>query len=288
MYHTVVAGETLGSIAKRYLGSASKYTVIAQANNMADPNQIYVGQKLLIPDTDSPASDASTATPNTPASKPQSQPSQVLVTDEQLCQIFYRATADRVHSYAAAINLCLEENKINTSMRIAQFLAQIAHESGCLRYTAENLNYSAQALMQVFGKYFPTEALANAYARQPEKIANRVYASRMGNGNEASGDGWRYRGRGFIQLTGKSNYASMSQDEGVDFVSNPDLCAQDPQWIVGAAGWFWTKNNLNALADQDNIKAITKKINGGYNGLSDREAYLKIAKRVLMPLQAVS
>ena len=156
---------------------------------------------------------------------------------------------------------------INTPLRIAHFLGQLEHESN-LKPISENLNYSASGLIRVFRKYF-TDLEAIQFQRKPERIANRVYANRMGNGNEASGDGWRYRGRGFIQLTGKSNYVALSRELQIDFVKNPDLLLQEPNALLSAL-WFWNRNNLNRLADKDDVRGVTRVINGGFNGLDDR------------------
>jgi putative chitinase len=178
------------------------------------------------------------------------------------------ADADK---YLPFINMTMVKREINTPVRQAMFLSQLAHESGNFKFVVENLNYSADALRRVFGKYFPTEELANQYARQPERIANRVYASRMGNGDEESGDGWKYRGRGLIQLTGKNNYASFSMQSDNNALVEPDLVAQ-PELAVDSAGWFWTTNRLNQLADTGDVKAVSRRVNGGFNGLADREA----------------
>lgn len=167
---------------------------------------------------------------------------------------------------------------INTPLRLAHFFAQIHHESN-LKPVQENLNYSINALLNVFGKYFPTYNLAKEYARKPENIANRVYANRMANGDESSGDGWKYRGRGFIQITGKYNYTELSKDTGIDYVSNPDLLLTEADSMVSAI-WYWTKKNLNKYADRDDIYTITKKINGGYNGFRHRQKLLKHYKEV--------
>ncbi len=170
---------------------------------------------------------------------------------------------------------------INTPLRRAHFYAQLAHESGAFKATEENLNYSAESLVKVFKKYFPTLEVARAYARKPEQIANKVYAGkRLGNGDEASGDGYKFRGRGFIQITGRANYQALSNDLKVDFVNNPDWLTQ-PQYLLEAAGWFWKKNRLNDLADKDDVRAISKSINGGYNGLADREHNLSVLKKAL-------
>ena len=158
-------------------------------------------------------------------------------------------------------------------------MAQIEHESN-LKPISENLNYSAEGLVKTFKKYFPNPQLANAYARQPQKIANRVYASRMGNGNEASGEGWKFRGRGFIQITGKNNYTVLSKDTRVDFLSNPDLLLQESNSMISAL-WFWNVNKLNVLADKDDVVSVTKRINGGTNGLDHRRQLLAKYKKEL-------
>jgi putative chitinase len=167
---------------------------------------------------------------------------------------------------------------INTPLRIAHFLGQLEHESN-LKPVSENLNYSSSGLIRTFRKYF-TDLEAIQFQRKPERIANRVYANRMGNGNEASGDGWRYRGRGFIQLTGKSNYVALSRDLQIDFVKNPDLLLQEPNALLSAL-WFWNRNNLNRLADKDDVRGVTRVINGGFNGLDDRIKKVNKWKQVL-------
>mgnify|MGYP003947040535 FL=1 len=186
---------------------------------------------------------------------------------------------EKAQLYIPSITTVLPKFGIDTLLRKAHFLAQLAHESGALQYSQENLNYSAQGLRSVFGKYFPTIEIANAYAKKPEKIANRVYADRMGNGNEASGDGWKFRGRGLIQLTGKENYQKFSQENGIDCVKNPDLLLQ-PEWALTSACWFWKKKNLNEFADKDDLIMITKRINGGTHGLNDRQQYLDSFKLI--------
>jgi putative chitinase len=166
---------------------------------------------------------------------------------------------------------------INTPLRVAHFLAQCGHESGGFRVTQENLNYSAKGLNGIFRKYFPTEASAAAYARQPQKIANKVYANRMANGSEASGDGYKFRGRGYIQLTGRDNYTQFGKAIGVDIPSNPDLVSS--KYALASAAWFWSKNGLNKLADNGAsdtaVTAITKRVNGGTIGLADRIKHFK-------------
>lgn len=160
--------------------------------------------------------------------------------------------------------------------RMAAFLAQVAHESGSFNFIKENLNYSAQSLNRVFRKYFPTLASAQSYARQPEKIANKVYANRMGNGPESSGDGFRFRGRGLIQLTGKSNYSKFAQSIGK---SLPEAIAylETAEGAVASAAWFWDFNKLNIYADKGDFVGLTRRINGGTIGLQDRLHHYKIA-----------
>ena len=173
--------------------------------------------------------------------------------------------------YLPWLNMTMLKYDINTPVRQAMFLSQIAHESGNFRAVQENLNYSVNGLRSVFGKYFPDDEIAAQYARQPERIANRVYANRMGNGEESSGDGWKYRGRGLIQLTGKNNYTSFSLAADNNALLEPDLVAE-PELAVESGGWFWGTNNLNRLADTGDVRVVTKRINGGYNGLTDRSA----------------
>ena len=173
---------------------------------------------------------------------------------------------------AAAAHYKLNKN------RAAHFFAQCAHESGNWKATSENLNYGAKGLRGIFGKYFPTDALAKAYERQPQRIANRVYANRMGNGDEASGDGWKFRGRGFLQLTGHDNYKALSQYiNRPDIMDNPDLVAGE--LAIESALWFFDRNKLWSICDQGTgdgaILALTKRINGGTHGLDDRKAKTK-------------
>ncbi len=198
-----------------------------------------------------------------------------------LQSIMPKARVGDLNKYLDALNEEMPGAAIHTPLRIAHFIAQLAHESGNFRYHTENLNYSAKALRGVFGRYFPTDEKAEAYARQPEKIASRVYARRMGNGDEASGEGWKYKGRGLIQLTGKDNYSRCGAALGLDLVNEPEQVAENPNTAVAAAAWFWNHRNLNAYADQDDVKAITKRINGGYHGLEDRTHFLNSAKEAL-------
>lgn len=186
------------------------------------------------------------------------------------------ATAAKV---AASLAEACERFGIDTPLRMAGFLAQCSHESCGFRVTKENLNYGAQALLSVFPKYFNAGEAA-AYARQQERIANRIYANRMGNGPEASGDGWKHRGRGFIQLTGKNNYRAFSEAiENPSILENPDVVAE-PEFAALSAAWFWSKNGLNQLADAKDIVAMTKRINGGTIGLDQRTKLYEKALKV--------
>ncbi len=164
------------------------------------------------------------------------------------------------------------EYKINTPSRLAHFLAQCAYESTNFSRVEENLNYSAKRLMVVFKKYFLTEELALQYERNPKAIASRVYANRMGNGSEATNDGWTYRGRGYIQLTGKDNYKLFDGVVNDNITDNPDLVAN--KYSLVSAAWFWNNKKLNDVADQgiteNEVALITKKVNGGFTGLEDR------------------
>jgi putative chitinase len=172
---------------------------------------------------------------------------------------------------------------IRTPLRLSHFLSQCGHESGNFRLVQENLNYGAKGLRSVFGKYFPTDSLALAYERKPEKIANRVYGSRMGNGPEASGEGWKYRGRGYIQLTGKDNYKAFDAVVPENILASPELVAS--KYPLLSAAWFWNSRSLNSLADlgstEAEVKAITKKINGGTNGLADRINHFRSIYKIL-------
>ena len=167
--------------------------------------------------------------------------------------------------------------ELNTPLRLAHFLAQAGHESGGFKALNENLNYGAKGLLGIFKKYFPTEALAIQYERKPEKIANRVYGGRMGNGPEATGEGYKYRGRGYIQLTGKDNYKAFDAVVIESIVDNPDLVAT--KYPLLSAAWFFHKNGLHKLADGGAtdavVTSITKRVNGGTIGLPDRIKHFK-------------
>lgn len=164
--------------------------------------------------------------------------------------------------------------------RIAGFLAQIAHESGGFNFVVENLNYSAKGLMGTFKKYFPTEDIAKQYERKPEKIANRVYANRMKNGPEESGDGYKFRGRGLIQLTGRDNYTRFAEALGIS-LDETVAYLETPNGAVVSAAWFWDNNKLNQYCDKDDFITLTKRINGGTIGLEDRKHHYHIALEYL-------
>lgn len=176
---------------------------------------------------------------------------------------------------------------VNTPLRIAHFMAQAEHESN-LKLVSENLNYSAEGLSKTFKKYFPTPKLANEYAHNPVKIANKVYCNRMGNGDQASGDGWKYRGRGYFQNTGKGSYLVLSKDTKIDCYNNPDILLEEANAII-AALWYWNKNKLNQLADKDDLDGISDLINIGHhtpregdaNGYESRKLLLTKYKKII-------
>jgi putative chitinase len=188
-----------------------------------------------------------------------------------------------LENWHTAIDTILPEYEINTPQRVAAFVAQCAHESAGFKFLKENLNYKAASLRKVFGKYFPDDAIAAQYANRPNKqeaIANRVYANRMGNGDEDSGDGFRYLGRGLIQLTGKNNYTLFSASIDTPLEEIPEYL-QTFEGAVQSACWFWEQNNLNQWADKGDILTLTKRINGGTIGLDDRIKHYNHALHVL-------
>lgn len=169
---------------------------------------------------------------------------------------------------------------LENKKRIAAFLAQTAHESGGFTAVVENLNYGAKGLTTTFKKYFPNEEIAKQYERQPQKIANRVYANRMSNGDEASGDGFKFRGRGLIQLTGKDNYTRFAKSLGKT-LDDTVTFLETPEGAVTSAGWFWDTNKLNIYCDKDDFVGLTKRINGGTIGLADRKHHYELALAML-------
>jgi putative chitinase len=185
-----------------------------------------------------------------------------------------------IDNWYEALCKILPDYEINTVPRVAAFIAQCAHESGGFKALKENLNYRAVTLRKVFPKYFPTDELAAQYAQQPEKIANRVYGNRMGNGDEASGDGFRYCGRGLIQLTGKNNYSAFAESIETPVEELPEYLSTF-EGAIQSACWFWETNNLNQWADKGDILTLTKRINGGTIGLDDRIKHFNHAIHVL-------
>jgi len=202
------------------------------------------------------------------------------ITREQLQQIIPRNPY--LDQWTNALNQLLPDYGIDTTQRVAAFLAQCAHESGNFVFLKENLNYRAASLRKIFPKYFPNDQLAEQYASLPNKaeaIANRIYANRMGNGPEESGDGFRYCGRGLIQLTGRNNYEAFADS----IESTPEEVSAYFETFEGAvqsACWFWETNNLNQFADTDDIRTMTRRINGGFIGLEDRIRHYEHAKHV--------
>lgn len=188
------------------------------------------------------------------------------------------ASNEVVDRYVDPLNKTMARYQISTPLRIAHFLSQLAHESGEFRFTAENLNYSAAGLMATFPSYFNDLKQAANYANKPAEIANIVYGGRMGN--NSPGDGWKYKGRGLIGITGKKNYADLSKDISIDFVAKPQLL-EGAEFAALSAGWFWNKYGINVMADNDDLLAVTKRINGGTIGLNSRKQYLLKAKEAL-------
>lgn len=187
----------------------------------------------------------------------------------------------RAAAWAEPLQFALDAAEVNAPHRLAAFLAQIGHESDNFTVLEESLNYSAEALLRVFPKYF-SPAQAASYARQPERIGSKVYGGRMGNGPETSGDGWRYRGRGLIQLTGLINYKEFGRIAGLDTVGNPDLLLDKRNACLSAA-WFWKSRGLNRIADAKDLRALTMAINGGLNGFDDRQRRYLRAQAALKP-----
>lgn len=204
--------------------------------------------------------------------------SECILTKEQLKELL--PNNSYVDEWHEALSKLLPDYDINTPKRIAAFIAQCSHESAGFKFLKENLNYRAESLMRVWPRYFPTIEIARQYAHQQEKIANRAYANRMGNGDESSGDGWRFCGRGLIQLTGRNNYEAFA--ESIETPVN-----EIPEYLMTFEGacqsacWFWETNNLNVLADKGDIVMLTKRINGGDLGLPDRIKHYNHALHVL-------
>jgi len=200
------------------------------------------------------------------------------LTQDKLAKILMRNKS--VGPLFDALSKMLPKYEINTVNRVAGFLAQCGHESADFTVLKENLNYGAKGLRATFPKYFATDAVAAQYERQPEKIANHIYANRMGNGAEATGDGYKYRGRGAIQLTGHDNYAAFAKSINKTLDETITYC-ETMDGAIESACWFWKKNNVNATCDANDIVAMTKKINGGTIGLDERKAHYEKAKGIL-------
>jgi putative chitinase len=256
--YIVKAGDTLGAIATRF---GMTLRELVQANpQITNINLIRIGQVIAIPSTQ----------PAMPTA---------FVTPAQLQTIVPTLDIARATELCGPLIGTLQEFGLSTVARRAAFIAQGAHESAGFSTFIENLNYNAAALNRVWPSLFPI-AIAAQYNRQPERIANRAYANRIGNGDEASGDGWRYRGRGVFQLTGKGNYVACGTALGLDLVAHPELL-EEPTNAFRSAGWFWNSKALSPLADMGNFNEITRRINGGYNGLVDRVRYWNAAKIAL-------
>lgn len=203
----------------------------------------------------------------------------MVITQQQIRRCIPNVNGKKLDSFVAGFNMFAVHFGIDTPMRIAMYLSQVMHESGNLHHYEENLNYSAEGLLKTFPRYF-TEETAKEYAHQPLRIANRVYANRMGNGNEASGDGYKFKGRGLIQMTGRSMYQRFNDSEWCteNVLECPDKVASYPLDQVSAM-WFWTEHKLNEVADKGDVDKVTKIINGGINGLSNRKyLYRKFCK----------
>lgn len=196
-----------------------------------------------------------------------------------LQKLFPATSKETLTQYASIFNAKLPAYDITGRKRVASFLAQVGHESAGLTARVENLNYSAAGLLKVFPRYFDAKSAA-LYARLPERIANRVYASRMGNGSEASGDGWKYRGKGLMQVTGRANHVAFAKWMRMT-LEDATAYLLTPEGAVMGAVWFWTAHDLNSLADADRITDMTRVINGGVNGLAERKAIWREALALL-------
>lgn len=204
-----------------------------------------------------------------------------MITKEQLSLSIPGILQVNLDKYYSHLCDTMTKYGILSPLRQASFISQVAHESNKFTAVVENLNYSAEGLLRIFAKYFNSDQ-AKTYARKPELIANRVYANRLGNKDEKSGDGWKNRGRGLIQVTGADNIAAF--DKAVEangaIITNPSLIEQ-PHYATLSAGWFWDMKKLNLVADTGNNKLVSFKVNGGYNGLEERMKYYDLAKKAL-------
>ena len=204
-----------------------------------------------------------------------------MVTLDLLTHVCPHTKSSILEGYLEPLTTVAEYYEMNANpARLAGFIAQTAHESGGYTTIKENLNYSAKGLMGTFKKYFPSEDIANQYAKKPERIANRVYANRMSNGDESSGDGYRFCGRGLIQLTGRANYTKFANDLGMS-LEETVAYLETPNGAVSSAGWFWDNNKLNQYCDSGDFVTLTKRINGGTIGLEDRKHHFELAMHYL-------
>jgi putative chitinase len=204
-----------------------------------------------------------------------------MLTIHQLAAIMPQSTEENRKRFIEPLNKAMSEFRINTPSRRAAFLAQVAHESVSLGKVLESTFYSsADRLFALFPHDFKNKADASHYVKKPIECANRIYAKQNGNGSEASGDGWKYRGRGLIQITGRNNYAACGKGIDLDLIAQPELLER-PIEACRSAAWFWASHGCNELADSGLFGAITKKINGGYNGAKERLAFYGMAKRAL-------
>lgn len=204
-----------------------------------------------------------------------------MVTLQLLQSLCPRTKTAILEQYVGPLNDVITYYDLSTSVeREAAFLAQIIHESGAFNFVKEGLNYSAEGLRKTFGKYFTSDQMAQKYARRPEMIANKVYANRMGNGDEESGDGYRFCGRGLIQLTGRNNYTKFADALEIN-IEDCVAYMETPAGAVASAGWFWDINGLNSYCDSGDFIGLTKRINGGTNGLADRQYYYQQALKLL-------
>lgn len=204
--------------------------------------------------------------------------SECILTPAQLAELL--PGNSYITEWYEALSQLLPDHDINTPNRIAAFISQCSHESAGFKFLKENLNYRAESLLKTWPRHFPTIEIAKQYERQQEKIANRAYANRMGNGDEASGDGWKYLGRGLIQLTGKNNYQAFANSIGTPIEDIPAYLATF-EGATKSACWFWDNNRLNRFADVGEMRGLTRAINGGEIGLADRIKHYKHAVEVL-------
>jgi putative chitinase len=266
--YQIKPGDTLGRVAAAQ--HVSLPDLLAANQQITSPDRVEVGELINIPEPAAPLANASANTTLRSASgiTPANQDARGINLAKLKGHILPEVLAQ--------IPAVIEKFKIDTPLKLAHFLAQCAHESCNFKFVTENLNYSAKALRDRFGKYFLTPPTScDSYARKPEAIACRVYASRMGNGNEASKDGWKFRGRGYIQLTGRTNYTAFNTFVEDDVVANPDLVAE--KYSLLSAAWFFYTNKLGELSAQGATDAVvtlvTKRVNGGTNGLAERIKY---------------